>query len=66
MQRQVFLLLAVLALGTPLVPEVNRTLGQVMTIFIDIVVLVGAVVVQCRWEKREVGSRKTKTMKKQV
>lgn len=54
MQRQVFLLLAVLAWGTPLLSDVNHTLGQVMMIFIDIVVLVGIVFVQCRLEKREV------------
>lgn len=66
MQRQVFLLLAVLALGTPLLSEVNHTLGQVMMIFIDIVVLLGVVVVRSRWEKREVGSQKAITMRKQV
>lgn len=60
MQRRVFLLLAVLASGTPLLSEVNHTLGQVMTIFIDIVILVGVVVVWLCWEKMEVGSQKTK------
>lgn len=57
MQRRVGLLLAVLALVAPLLSEVNHSLGQVMRIFIGSDV----VVVQCRWEKREVGLLLEKT-----
>lgn len=66
MQRQVGLLLAVLALGAPLLSEIH-SLGQVIMIFI-VVVVVGVVAVRCRLEKREVGLplEKTKTMRKQL
>lgn len=60
MQRQVFLLLAILALGTPLLSEVNHTLGQVMMIFIEIVLLVGVVVGLCRWENEGSGITENK------
>lgn len=52
MQRQVGLLLAVLALGAPLLSEINHSLRQVIFI---VVVVVGVVALRCRWKKREVG-----------
>lgn len=69
MQRQVGLLLAVLALGAPLLSEINHSLRQVIFIGI-VVVVVGVVAVRCRGEKREVGlplkKQKTKTMRKEL
>lgn len=57
MQRQVFLLLAVLALGTPLLSEVNHTLGQVMIFFniVGLLALLLCIVVWRRgkWDFRE-------------
>lgn len=70
MQRQVGLLLAVLALGAPLLSEINHSLRQVIFIGVVVVVVVGVVAVRCRWEKREVGlprgKNKKKTMRKEL
>lgn len=55
MQRQVGLLLAVLALGAPLLSEINHSLRQVIFIGVVFVVVVGVVAVRCRREKKGVG-----------